>query len=609
MGFYQRYEDTRVQTKDELSADIDARPGETSRFPPGVDIASLMAPEDSHDAITTDAFALLEGGTTDISALSAAVQSYSGSFNAEPELSLKDRSQTLGPSQAIAFAAMPPRPGIGLDQVPALDDDCPDPPLLLGSMSGLTGASVSSDCAENEGLHDQRRHEDTLPQPAPSKPDPALTPSDGSVSHRTENGRSEVGAVLDAVVACGKEVITGLWELVTTLLELSGGALAAAWERWGPGWWTDDDADEEFARQIREIRDEILNTARESVELLAALHKYFGDTLETNPIFQALTRALQLVFTPKEWDEMADAGLEAAQEMKKQFDEFLEREGTTYAAVFVACQIGAGLVTGGALVKALRRILNKKRRDEGDHGDHGDQDGDEHSSETEQPEPHSPENITDDPDSEGARTPNGPPRKRDPEGMVRPRWTTPDDPHAEYVPEMPDGRPRHRIPGRYDGKTADDLRRAGKDDNIVAEAESGRDLANSGYDVESLPDGPDSSSPYQPGDYGYDPETPSKKRPDYRINGVIFDHLKGSSPDDMITAINGKLNKGQARNFVVRIPGNSEHSFLDYVQRLQGSSMGPGGNVGRRVAQIIIIDSRSGRVTNWTNPYFKLGGD
>ncbi|MGL4321393.1 MAG: hypothetical protein ACRCS3_11075 [Paracoccaceae bacterium] len=113
-----------------------------------------------------------------------------------------------------------------------------------------------------------------------------------------------------------------------------------------------------------------------------------------------------------------------------------------------------------------------------------------------------------------------------------------------------------------------------------------------------LPDGPNSPSPYGPGDYGYDPAKPSGKRPDYRINGVIFDHFAPSSPNAMRNQIRTKFESGQSRNFVARIGRDGGPPLSDFLAAARSAAADV------PFAQIIIIDSRTGRIVTFTNPNF-----
>ncbi|KIT15576.1 hypothetical protein [Jannaschia aquimarina] len=643
MGFYQRYEDTRRQTKEMLSSDIEPRPGTTSRFPPGIEPAALTTIDDSSLDIASDAFATLQNGTTDIAALSAATKTYAARFAASPEVSIGDRSQDLGPATLARFRSgtLLPPDAMG-EQQPHEDEDCPDysTPLLLSSLGGMPPSAVSSHCGETEGLEDGMRAapilpsqpivppvEDTpalpstiapplndgraspdAPQTVPSDEVPTVDPAptepvdegepenDDAVDTRTEEGHREKGSALTGFIECGRQTLIELWELITELLGLAGGGIAAAWERWGPGWFTDDDADEQFGRQIAEIRDALEQNAKEGVELLAALHTYFGDTLDSNAVFSALTRAILLVYTEDEWAAMAARGRDRAEQLVAQFRQFM-REDPDYAVGFLVCQIGQMLLGGGALL----RIVKTVRRGIPD-GDRPDLDRPDDSE--------SPETIVDDPDGNGAATPNGPAPQA--EGDVRPDYLSPDDPDAVELYGGPDngGVPRYGRAGTYAGQTPDEIRaeqlarspgrhpnRLREIEDLVDEGRSGQDLADAGYRVEMLDDSPGSPSPYGDGDYGYDADTPNTKRPDYRINGVIFDHFSPRSPEAMLRQITNKLDKNQSRNFVVRIGrdgGPPPSAYLSELRRFQE----------QRFAQVIIIDNRTGRILTYTNPAF-----
>jgi hypothetical protein len=309
-----------------------------------------------------------------------------------------------------------------------------------------------------------------------------------------------------------------------------------------------------------------------------------------------------LVYTEEEWAAMAERGRERAAALVAQFRTFME-EDPDYAVGFLVCQIGQMLLGGGALLRIVRSI---RRGIPG--GDRPNLDAPDQSE--------APESIVRDPEGNGAPTPNGPARQ--PEGQVVPEYRTPDDPNAVPYSSAPDngGIPRYGVPGRYDGPTPDDVerrelgitpapgpQRLRNIQDLADEARSGQDLAANGYTVETLPDGPNSPSPYGPGDYGYDPDAPNTRRPDYRINGVIFDHFSPSSPRALQDQIQKKVDNGQSRNFVARIGRDGGPPLSEYLAAAREVAARTG-DTKVNFAQIIIVDSRTGRIVTFTNPNF-----
>lgn len=626
MGYYQRYEDTRLRTKADLSSDTEAGSPPASRFPPGVDPASLAAPDDHLQALSTDTFQLLQDGQdVQIDALTAAHSSYASRFASEPELSLSDRSQTLGPGKTAGIVPMRSLPisGIG-EQVPAESEDCPEysTPMLVSSLGNAMPSAVSSDCGLSGGAVDRQPLAPVMPgtvppatadaptppiDPAPVNPVPVNPPEpedhDPTVDPRTESGSRDKGSALTGFATCARDTLVELYELVTELLGLAGGGLAAAWETWGPGWWTDDDADDKFAQDIREIRDAFIAEAKAGLELLAALHVYFSDTLEGNSVFRALNHALHLIFTEQEWAELARAGRKRAEEIARHYRELWE-EDADYAVGYLICVIGQMLIGGGALLKVVRQVRRRRHGLDPLGDNEPDLDGG---------NPKAPDNILDDPDGAAAKTPNGPaPPRRQREGQVSPEYRTPGDPDTAELNGGPDngGVPRHGRPGDYIGDSEQDVRNgasANMDprmlDDLIDETRSGQDLADAGYHVEQLDRRNQPHPGLQSGDYGYDQG--SKRQPDFRVNGVIFDHFAPGSPRAMRNQIFEKLDKLQARNFVVRIGRNSSSGEIsDYLSMLRTFTRRDG-TPETRLGQVIIIDSRTGRIATWKNPHFQ----
>jgi hypothetical protein len=294
-----------------------------------------------------------------------------------------------------------------------------------------------------------------LPEAAPP-PSPAAPRNDEATDPRTESGHREKGSALTGFIECGRQTLIELWELIKELVSLAGGGIAAAWESWGPGWWTDDDADEKFGQQMREIRAALEKNAREGMELLAALHTYYGDVLSSNSVFSALTQAILLIYSEEEWAAMAVRGRERAAMLVAEFRKFME-EDPDYAVGYLVCHIGQMLLGGGALlriVRSIRRGIPGGARPDLDAPDR---------SET-------PETIIDDPDGNGAPTPNGPARQA--EGEVRPEFLPADDPDAVPLGGTPDngGVRRHGLPGSYDGLTPEEMRRRGASNNWTGQA-------------------------------------------------------------------------------------------------------------------------------------------
>ena len=638
MGFYQRYEDTRIATKRALSTEIDPRPGRVSRFPPGIEPAALTTPEDSGTNIQSDAFAALQSGTTDIAALSSATKTYASRFEAEPERSVGERSGDIGPAQMARFNPGPLLPPDGLgEEAPNEDEDCPEhsTPMLLSSLGDVPPSAVSSHCGETEGAEDERAREPTLrsappppsvkPEPAPSPSptpsesspsptpaEPALSPepaeeaaptdeggvpeNDDALDPRTKSGSAETGTVLEGVAQCGKDIIIDLAALASELLGLAKGGVAAAWEKWGPGWWTDDDAPEQFARQVDEIRNALEQNAREGMELLAALHTYFADTLNGDSVFSAITWAIKKFYTDEEWADMAVRGRERAERIVATYREMWETN-RDYAIGYLACTIGSMLL-GGGLLKAIRAIRKGLPGDAPD-GDRRDGDGDEEGG-GERPNPTNPETLEGDSGSDGAPTPNGPPKP--PDERVSPEYLHPDDPDAVPLYGGPEngGVPQHGRAGSYEDLDPESRDGVSLTPDLQAEIDSATDLRDAGYNVQMLPDRPSSASPYREGDYGFIEGNESRKRPDYRINGVIFDHINPETPNSMKNNIQRKIGDGQSRNFIVRVPG--DQGVQPFLNRLRTQRWN--GYTEPRLNQVIIIDERSGRIVTWRNSRF-----
>nr|WP_234901854.1 hypothetical protein [Agrobacterium rubi] len=100
------------------------------------------------------------------------------------------------------------------------------------------------------------------------------------------------------------------------------------------------------------------------------------------------------------------------------------------------------------------------------------------------------------------------------------------------------------------------------------------------------------------GDFPFDRNQP-QKTPDLRLNGVIFDIKRISSPDAMVNQMKTAIEKGQTQNFVMHT--NPEMgSIRDYYRKLE--RLNPNRSDGawvRDLKQVILVDQRTGQTLFW----------